>query len=105
MCEKRWCTCRRCCQCAIKIKMLNRRNKTMHKIQLLGLTLVFIGGLNGAAAEIVFDEINFDYVRFASDGDLSNIEFPFWDKKTARSKIIASFFEYLRGNLGEAKLS
>ena len=24
----------------------------MHKIQLLGLTLVFIGGLNGAAAEI-----------------------------------------------------
>ncbi|MEK7508148.1 MAG: putative glycoside hydrolase [Patescibacteria group bacterium] len=52
-----------------------------------------------------FDEINFDYVRFASDGDLSNIEFPFWDGKTPRRKIIENFFNFLRSDLGDAKLS
>ena len=25
-----------------------------------------------------FDEINFDYIRFASDGDLKDMDFPFW---------------------------
>ncbi len=52
-----------------------------------------------------FDEINFDYIRFPSDGALSSIEYPFWDMKTARHKIIREFFTYLRGNLGDAKLS
>ncbi|MEK7546670.1 MAG: putative glycoside hydrolase [Patescibacteria group bacterium] len=52
-----------------------------------------------------FDEINFDYIRFASDGDLSAIEYPFWDKKTPRHLIIKKFFAYLRENLYEAKLS
>ncbi len=52
-----------------------------------------------------FDEINFDYVRFASDGDLSNIGFPFWDGKTPRHKIIGNFFKFIRIDLGEAKLS
>ena len=27
-----------------------------------------------------FDEINFDYIRFASDGKLGEISFPFWQK-------------------------
>ncbi len=52
-----------------------------------------------------FDEVQFDYVRFASDGNMSNIKYPYWDKKTARHKIIASFFKYLRENLGSAKMS
>lgn len=43
-----------------------------------------------------FDEINFDYVRFASDGSLNQITYPFWDQKTARHKVIANFFSYLR---------
>ncbi len=52
-----------------------------------------------------FDEINFDYIRFASDGDLANIGFPSWDMKTARHKIIGNFFSYIRNSLGDAKLS
>jgi hypothetical protein len=63
-----------------------------------------------------FDEINFDYVRFASDGDLSKISYPFWQKTqtdadltqtNAETKrgVIRSFFKYLRDNLGDAKLS
>lgn len=43
-----------------------------------------------------FDEIQFDYVRFASDGSLGNISFPYWDEKIPRTTIIANFFKYLR---------
>lgn len=52
-----------------------------------------------------FDEVNFDYIRFASDGSLGNISYPFWDQKTARHKIIANFFSYLRQQMGTAKIS
>ncbi len=52
-----------------------------------------------------FDEVQFDYVRFASDGDLTNIGYPYWDGKTAKHTVIKNFFAYLRGNLPEAKLS
>ncbi len=52
-----------------------------------------------------FDEVNFDYVRFASDGDLGKIKYPFWDKKTPRSAVIKSFFKYLRENLAGEKIS
>lgn len=52
-----------------------------------------------------FDEINFDYVRFASDGTLGNIAYPFWDQKTTRSKVIANFFAYLREHMGSSKIS
>lgn len=52
-----------------------------------------------------FDEINFDYVRFASDGDLSQIDYPYWDGKTPKHVVISNFFKYLRDNMPEAKLS
>ncbi|MFA6354482.1 MAG: putative glycoside hydrolase [Candidatus Paceibacterota bacterium] len=52
-----------------------------------------------------FDEINFDYVRFPSDGGLSRIEFPVWDQKKPMDLAIKDFFKYLRENLGQAKLS
>ncbi len=48
-----------------------------------------------------FDEINFDYIRYPSDGKLSNIKFPFSekeiekDKKWGRAKVIDKFFNYL----------
>ena len=52
-----------------------------------------------------FDEINFDYIRFASDGKLGEISFPFWDEKTPKHLVIKKFFAYLRENLPDAKLS
>lgn len=52
-----------------------------------------------------FDEINFDYVRFASDGTLGNISYPSWDGKTPRQKVIKNFFSYLRSHLVGAKIS
>lgn len=46
-----------------------------------------------------FDEVNFDYVRFASDGNLSSMVFPQWDKKVSRQEVIHNFFKYLRKKL------
>lgn len=52
-----------------------------------------------------FDEINFDYIRFASDGDLSDMKFPFWDEKTLKAKTINNFFKYVRESLPGVKIS
>lgn len=58
------------------------------------------------AAERGFDEINFDYLRFASDGDLEAMKFPFYDeKKQIKREVIKSFFEYLRDGLSRTKIS
>ncbi|MCD6549982.1 putative glycoside hydrolase [bacterium] len=46
-----------------------------------------------------FDEVNFDYVRFPSDGDLKDMEFPFWDKSISKREVIRKFFQYLHKEL------
>ncbi len=48
------------------------------------------------AANRGFDELNFDYIRFASDGNLNDMVFPFYDVKTPKNEIIKDFFFYLR---------
>lgn len=52
-----------------------------------------------------FDEINFDYVRFASDGNLKSIGFPVWDKVTPKHQVIADFFRYVREQLAGKTIS
>ena len=52
-----------------------------------------------------FDEINFDYVRFASDGDLSRITYPTWDGIAPKHVIVRTFFEYVRAELKGQKIS
>lgn len=51
------------------------------------------------AFELGFDEVNFDYVRFPSDGDLNQIVYPFWDGRESMSEIIRQFFEYQYNHL------
>ncbi len=51
-----------------------------------------------------FDEINFDYIRFPSDGNLKDIYYPHSNKKDKR-KIIKEFFEYLHKNLATTTIS
>ena len=46
-----------------------------------------------------FDEINFDYIRFPSDGDFSTLGFPLWDRKNTMATTIKTFFAYLREQL------
>lgn len=57
------------------------------------------------ASEMGFDEINFDYVRFPSDGNLKEINYPIWDGKTPRHLVIKNFFKKVRESLPQVKLS
>ncbi len=53
-----------------------------------------------------FDELNFDYVRFPSDGDLGDLSFSLWDStSTTRIATIKEFYSYLRENIPDAVLS
>ncbi len=45
-----------------------------------------------------FDEVNFDYVRYPSDGDLHDISFP-ESSTTPKATVIKNFFAYLHDNL------
>lgn len=48
--------------------------------------------------KIGFDEINFDYIRFPSDGNMQDISFPF-SSTTPKAEVLKNFFEYLHDNL------
>lgn len=52
-----------------------------------------------------FDEINFDYIRFPSDGNLDDTRYPFWDETTPMKDIIKKFFSYLRETFSHDKIS
>lgn len=52
-----------------------------------------------------FDEVNFDYVRFPSDGNLGAMTYPFWKDDVPMADVIGDFFKYLRVSLPQAKLS
>ncbi|MDO8601624.1 MAG: putative glycoside hydrolase [bacterium] len=52
-----------------------------------------------------FDEVNFDYIRFASDGNLKDIRYPFFDESTLKHTTLKKFFEYVREKLASARLS
>lgn len=52
-----------------------------------------------------FDEINFDYIRFPSDGKIEDMGFPFLDKKVLMRSVIKEFFQKLRESLLDVKLS
>ena len=57
------------------------------------------------AYSIGFDEINFDYIRFPSDGDMADIYFPFseqfihQDTGWGKAGVLRGFFSYLKREL------
>jgi len=55
----------------------------------------YIVSLAQEAANYGVDEVNFDYIRFPSDGKLSSISYPFWDGETPKYEIIRRFYRYL----------
>jgi len=57
------------------------------------------------ASELGFDEINFDYVRFPSDGNLKAMGFPIWKGDISKHQVIKEFFKAVREGLGDRKLS
>ena len=57
------------------------------------------------AYAIGFDEINFDYIRFPSDGNMRDIYYPISDGKS-KPEVLETFFKYLSENLrtGETQI-
>jgi hypothetical protein len=52
------------------------------------------------AYSVGFDELNFDYIRFPSDGEISKMRFPNYDaSKKNKSKTIEEFFSYLHNQM------
>lgn len=45
-----------------------------------------------------FDEINFDYIRFPSDGDMTDIAYP-WSGNRRKAEVLKEFFAYIGGRL------
>lgn len=69
----------------------------------------YIVALARDAYAIGFDELNFDYVRFPSDGNMRDIYFPFsqatidTDPEHGKAQVLESFFRYLDGELRAGK--
>ena len=59
-----------------------------------------------AAKELGFDEINFDYVRFPTDGPLDDARYAGLENFKDKADVIANFLQFVRGELGtNTKLS
>jgi hypothetical protein len=58
----------------------------------------YIIAISDASYSLGFDEINFDYIRFPSDGDMKDISFPLTGSVT-KKEMLRRFFEYLDKNL------
>jgi len=52
-----------------------------------------------------FDEINFDFIRFPSDGLLKDMVFPNWDGSTPKRDILQQLFIYLNKNMQDIRIS
>ena len=59
--------------------------------------------LSKEARKIGFDEINFDYIRFPSDGNMQDISYP-WSSTTPKTLVMKSFFKYLSQSLANTGL-
>lgn len=46
-------------------------------------------------ADLGFDELQFDYVRFPSDGDVEQAIYPAWNRKAQKYEVMKSFFSFL----------
>ena len=53
-----------------------------------------------AAEKIGFDELNFDYIRYPSDGNMSDINFPVSGKRN-KVEVLSEFFAYLDSQLSD----
>ena len=46
-----------------------------------------------------FDEVNLDYIRFPTDGDVVNARYPSWDGKTPKEEVLKEFLSWLNPRL------
>jgi len=51
-----------------------------------------------------FDEVQFDYVRFASDGHLPSIRYPFYKETQPKAEVMKTFFQTVGGAMKDANI-
>lgn len=56
------------------------------------------------ARAVGFDEINFDYIRFPSDGNMKDISYPFCEAGVSKADSMEEFFAYLKDGLNELNM-
>ncbi len=49
--------------------------------------------------DLGFNELQFDYIRFPSDGDVDQALYPVWDKKSPKYEVMRNFFKSLSEGL------
>jgi hypothetical protein len=54
--------------------------------------------LSGEVRKVGFDEINFDYIRFPSDGNMQDISYP-WSSTTPKAEVLKDFFSFVHDKL------
>jgi len=63
----------------------------------------YIADFSKKIIDLGFDEIQFDYIRFPSDGDVAKAQFPAWNGKTPKFMVMKDFFEFLDTTLRKYK--
>jgi len=63
----------------------------------------YFAALGVEAHSIGFDEVNYDYIRFPSDGDMKNIYYPFSEGKN-KVAVMTDFFAHLEEKLEPTKV-
>lgn len=63
----------------------------------------YLGDIAEYSYGLGFDEINFDYIRYPSDGNISNIDYEIKPGET-RSSTMLSFYKYLDNRLGSKNI-
>ena len=60
----------------------------------------YLAAISNDAIARGFDEVNFDYIRFPSNGELEAMAFPVWNASQTKAGAIRSFFSFIRDTLG-----
>lgn len=64
----------------------------------------YVAAIAKDAHEVGFDEINFDYIRFPSDGEISDMTFPISGTRS-KPEVIKEFFSYLDSHMKTAGIT
>jgi len=72
------------------IPWLDPASKDVWKYNTAVAREAFIGG---------FDEVQFDYIRFPSDGSISSAVYPVWDGEKPKHEVMGEFFTFLNKEL------
>jgi hypothetical protein len=64
----------------------------------------YIVGLSKEAYTLGFDELNYDYVRYPSDGNMQNTSYAWTVGTSTKSEMLKNFFEYLHNNLEDTNV-